>query len=235
MRADRSIYPLLNRPVYALYSYHWAGLDDEGNPQLYNDQGEIGNYIQILNGLDPANLQYHGPAQPTFFGGWTHDLHWKGFGLTTTLTYKFGHYFRRSSVNYYGLNSTSGTFRSTGHSDYALRWRQPGDELHTDVPALVGYPQVADPYRDEAYRYAGILIENASHIRLKDINLSYNLTGRLLHNSPFRSVQLYVYADNVSLLWKANDQGIDPDFVPLGYSNYLPLARTFTFGINVEL
>lgn len=235
MQADRRLLPLVDRPVYALYSYHWAGLDDEGNPQLYDENGEIGNYVQILNGLAPGDLQYHGPAQPTFFGGWTHNVYWKGFGLTTTFTYKFGHYFRRSSINYYGLNSTSMTFRSTGHSDYARRWQRPGDELHTDVPALVGYPQVADAYRDEAYRYSGILIEDASHIRLKDISLSYDLTGRGLRRTPFRSAQLYLYVDNVSLPWKANDHGIDPDFVPQGYSNYLPLARTFTFGVNIEL
>ncbi|GGH30571.1 SusC/RagA family TonB-linked outer membrane protein [Sphingobacterium alkalisoli] len=231
MLADREVFPLSGRPVYALYSYAWGGLDSDGNPQLLDEHGALGDYASILGSLPADKLVYHGPAQPRFYGGWTHNLFYKGIGLTTTLTYKLGHYFRRSSINYYGLAGTD-MFRSTGHSDYALRWREPGDEARTDVPAYPGY-NLFDTYRDEAYRYADILVESASHVRLKDITLSYNLKGKWMESLSLRSAQIYAYVDNVGILWRANKHGIDPDFVPMGYSNFLPLPRTYTFGITV--
>lgn len=233
MSADRDILPILNRPVYSIYSYRWAGLDNAGNPRLYDEKGTIGSYATILNGMPPDQLVYNGPAQPTFFGGWNNNVSWKGFNLSATVTYKFGHKFRRSSVNYYALNS-NGIFRSIGHIDYANRWKAPGDELITNVPAYVSYNNF-DYNRDEAYRYADILVSDASHIRLKDITFSYDLPSSFVQRGILKAVQLYIYLDNVGILWRANKYGIDPDFVPLGYSNYLPMPLTCTAGIKIEL
>lgn len=233
MNADRNVMPILNRPVYSIYSYKWAGLDNQGNPQLFDEKGNIGDYATILASLPPDQLVYNGPVQPTFFGGWNNNVGWKGFNMSATVTYKFGHKFRRSSINYYALN-VIGIGRGTGHSDYALRWQQPGDELITNVPSAADYNSY-DYNRDEAYRFADILVENAAHIRLKDVTLSYDLPAAIVRKGVLKSVQLYIYLDNVGILWRANKHGIDPDFVPLGFSNYLPMPFSCTGGIKVDL
>lgn len=228
--ADRQLLPVVGRPVYSIYSFKWAGLDAAGNPQLIGADGQIGNYSQIVSSLPPEKLEYNGPAQPVFFGGWSNSFTWKGFSLSTSFTYKFGYKFRRSSVNYYMLGSEAS--RSSWHADYAKRWQKPGDELLTNVPRA---DYNWDQYRDPAYLGANILVENAAHIRWKDATLSYELPARLLRNMPIKHVQFYVFVDNIGIAWRANKLGIDPDFVPLPYSVYLPMATTFTGGIKVEL
>ncbi|MFC3157129.1 hypothetical protein ACFOEQ_00395 [Chryseobacterium arachidis] len=62
-----------------------------------------------------------------------------------------------------------------GHGDYYKRWQNPGDELTTNVPAMV-YPgvNVADQY----YLNSEVLVSKGDHIRLQDINLSYNLDSK---------------------------------------------------------
>jgi TonB-linked SusC/RagA family outer membrane protein len=231
MMADRQIIPVIGKPVYAVYSFRYAGLDAEGNPQLYDADGKIGSYPNVLNTLPVDKLVYNGPAQPTFFGGWTNTFSWKNFTLSGTITYKFGHYFRKNSIKYDGLNGTDA--RIPGHADYAQRWQKPGDEQFTNVPKDPGY-NTSDQYRDQAWLYSEKLVENASHIRLRDVNLSYDLY-RGKKKYFFKSMQVYLYMENLGLLWKANKAGIDPDYVPLTYSTFLPAPFTLTAGFKVEL
>ena len=231
MLADRRIIPMIGKPVYGIYSFRYAGLDDQGNPQLYGADGKPGAIPDILNSLPVDKLVYNGPAQPTFFGGWTNTFSWKNFTLSGTITYKFGHYFRRNSINYGGLNNAD--IRVPGHADYALRWKQAGDEKFTDVPKYPGMTNT-DQYRDQAWLYSDKLVENASHIRLRDVNISYDVfSGR--KRFFFKSMQVYIYMENLGLLWKANKAGIDPDYVPLTYSVFLPAPFTVTAGFKVEL
>jgi hypothetical protein len=46
---------------------------------------------------------------------------------------------------------------------------------------------------------------------------------------PIQSVRLYGYANNIGILWKANHQGIDPDYV-----NSIPNPRTLALGLKMD-
>ncbi|MBS1565190.1 MAG: TonB-dependent receptor, partial [Bacteroidetes bacterium] len=56
VNADKQLMPLVGRPVYAIYSFQWGGLDKDGNPQLIGADGKTGNYNTILNSLPPEQL-----------------------------------------------------------------------------------------------------------------------------------------------------------------------------------
>jgi outer membrane receptor protein involved in Fe transport len=141
----QSINPLVGRPLYSLYALGWAGLDPlTGNPRGWLNGSRSQEYGSLLNSTDFHTLLYQGPANPPLFGSWRNDVHWKQWGLSVNLVYKFGHYFIRPSIQY--LNLFYGN--SAGHPDYALRWQHPGDEAHTSVPSLV-YP--ADGMRDSFF------------------------------------------------------------------------------------
>lgn len=221
--------PIVGKPFSALYSFRWGGLDAAtGDPQGVADGKTSKEYGNIINSADPAAIVYNGPSQPAVFGGMINTLSWKQFMLSFNITYKFGYYFRRTSIDYYGL------FMATrvGHSDYDNRWQKPGDEQHTQVPSMI-YP--ADPTRDQFYRYAEILVEKGDHIRLQDIRLSYDLSKQVISRLPFEHLQLYLYANNLGILWRANDLGLDPDIVPYpGYSLQVPLVKTLAAGIKID-
>jgi TonB-linked SusC/RagA family outer membrane protein len=202
------------RPVYGMYSYRWAGLDPAtGDPMGYFANDISKDYAKIT-GISNliTDLQYHGPVLPVFFGSWGHTLNWKSLSITARLMYKFGHFFRRPSVEY--SNLTTSIFQ---HSDLALRWQNPGDEILTSVPSMP-YPNVSN--RDAFYTSSSVLIEKADHVRLQFISLAYALPTARLKSLSVKKMDVYLNFSDLGILWRANKHGIDPEYI----SNLLPPA-----------
>lgn len=222
-----NISALPGKPVYAIYSYKWAGLDpNTGDPQGYVN-GEVSKDYATMTGslTQVTDLNYHGSALPTHFGSFGNTLSYKNFSLTARLTYKLGYYFRRSSINYNNLYRNG-----DGHSDYVNRWQKPGDEAFTDVPSLV-YP--ANSRRESFYSGSAALVERGDHVRLAYLTASYALTKANWKQLPFQRLEAYANVSNLGLLWSANNKGIDPDFHLGRFA--LPPARTISFGLKASL
>ena len=220
--------PLIGKPLYSVFSYMWAGLDSAGNPQGYLDGKVSNNYSGFNSSGNLANLQYNGPANPPFFGSLRNTIAWKQLSFSFLITYKFGYYFRRPSIVYNTLFNGG-----AGNPDYEQRWQKPGDEKSTNVPSMI-YPD--NGLRDAFYQNSNILVEKGDHIRLQDIQLSYDFNKHQLGKFPVKALRLYVYANNIGILWKANKYGIDPDFVPSsgGVGSNFPNPRTFAAGAKVD-
>lgn len=216
---SNSVVPYEGRPVYGVYSYRSAGLDESGNPQGFlND--ELSTEYSILT--TPSSLddfRYHGPARPPYFGGLRNTISYKGFSLSANITFKLGYYFRASSIDY----SLFFAQYSSPHQDIAKRWRNPGDEQITQVPAMI-YP--ANAVRDRFYNYSEALIHRGDHIRLQDVTLDYTFA---LQNpyAALKNLNVYLYANNLGILWKANKVKLDPD-----YSSGFPNPQTIALGIR---
>lgn len=213
----------VGHPMFSVFSYRWAGLDPQtGDPRGYLN-GEISkDYTSIINNFSPDSLVYHGAAVPTIFGAFRNDFIYRSFSLSFNIGYKLGYMFRRPSIttNYQDM------ITAFTHSDYNLRWQQPGDELTTDVPSL-SYP--SNNPRRTFYQYSEATVEKGDHIRLQDIRISYDI-GSLA--GKISNMQLYGYANNVGIIWRANKHGIDPDAYsraqyPNPFSISLGLRATF--------
>lgn len=216
------IYPVVGYPVFSLYSFKWGGLDATGQPQGYINN-QISKDYPTLN--SPASLEdivYSGPARPTTFGGLSNTVSWKNWSAFLTINYKLGYYFRRPSISYSGLVNTWG-----GNRDFSKRWQQPGDEATTNVPVFT-YP--VNPARDNFYSFSEALVEKGDHIRLQDFNLAYTFSNKQLGISGLSSVQLYLYANNIGILWRANKANLDPDVLSTAYPN----PRSVAFGARVN-
>ncbi|HWK98417.1 MAG TPA: SusC/RagA family TonB-linked outer membrane protein [Parapedobacter sp.] len=218
-----SMHPVVGKPVFGIYSYRWAGLDpDTGNPRGYLADGSpSSDYSQVFAQTTYDNLVYHGYARPPYFGSFRNEFVYKAFSVSFNITYKFGYWFKRPSLLYNRLLAYG-----EGHKDFALRWQKPGDEQFTQVPSLV-YP--ANASRDNLYYQSEILVEKGDLIRLQDVSLNYDVTTKLNRNSFLKELNIYMYANNLGLLWKANPSGIDPDF-PV-----LPQPCTISFGLRASL
>ncbi|MXN91145.1 SusC/RagA family TonB-linked outer membrane protein [Flavobacterium sp. Sd200] len=217
--------PVLDRPVWGVYSYRWAGLSSNGNPQgILN--GQISeNYASLTgSGTQIADLVYNGPRFPVFYGTLGNTLSYKGLSFTARVTYNFGNYFKRQSVGYATLAS------SVGHADYSNRWQKPGDENTTNVPAF-NYP--INSARDNFYAGAETLIEKADCIRLQYITVAYDLSKKHYHWLPFNGLQVYLNANNLGIIWRANDLGIDPDYTST--TTLMPPAKNIAIGIRANL
>jgi TonB-linked SusC/RagA family outer membrane protein len=219
-----TINPLRGHPLYSVFALRWEGLSPaNGDPQgLY--QGKIStDYADMISSDSLRDLHYKGAANPTVFGSWRNTLNWKQWELSFNIIYKLDYVFRRSSIFYYAVYYGL----SKGHRDYAKRWQNPGDENRTSVPSMT-YP--GDLNRDIFYQNSEALVERGDNIRLQDLQLGYTL-GRAEHPKlPVQAIRLYLYANNLGIIWKANHAGIDPDYV----SSPSPAPRTVALGIKID-
>lgn len=214
--------PLPGKPLNAVFSYKWAGLDPtDGDPQGYVNGQVSKDYNTIINNSTVADLKYDGPGLPEDYGAFRNTFQWKNFSLSANITYRFNYYFRRTSISYSNLFS-----RWLGNSDYDKRWQKPGDEKTTNVPSL-DYP--ANSSRDNFYQLSEATVLKGDNIRLQDINFSYEITKDQWQGLPVTRLQVYLYANNLGILWRANKYHLDPD-----YGSYFPAPRTFSLGFKTS-
>lgn len=213
--------------LFGIYAYRWAGLDPtNGDPMGYRNGATSKDYANLVN--TPADsLVYKGSARPTVFGSVRNEFTWKRFSLSFNITYKLGYVFRRSttSINYSDVVNTS------FHADYAKRWKNPGDEEFTNVPSMA-YPSNAS--RNNFWLYAEPMVEKGDHIRLQDIRFAYTLDRQLLKRAPFNNLQVYLYANNLGMLWKANRAGIDPDANDNSFLSSYPAPFALSIGLRAD-
>ena len=215
--------PLQGNPLYSVYALKWMGLDSQtGDPLGFLKGNTSSDYNSLVSSTDFRDLIYKGPANPTVFGSLRNTFSWKQLELSFNITWKFGYYFRRPSITYYDLYRGA----SPGNADFDRRWQKTGDEKTTNVPSM-NVP--GDFQRDDFYRYSEVLVEKGDHIRLQDMRLGYELKKEQVKKLHLRGAQLYVYANNIGLLWKANDKGIDPDYI-----TGIPNPRSLAMGVTID-
>lgn len=215
---------VVGKPVYSIYSYSWSGLDPiNGDPQGLL-KGKVSKDYDNINGSGTKldDLVYSGSALPTAYGFLANTFTYNNFSLSFSINYKFGYYLRKSSLNYTSLFDAR-----EGHSDFAHRWLRPGDEKITNIPSMI-YP--ASSARDEFYNNSTATIIKGDQIRLQYINLGYNLDQSRNKWSPFPRADVYVNINNIGLLWRANKDGIDPDY-PI---NSLSTPMNIVFGLRTS-
>lgn len=211
--------PFEGRPMSAVYSYSWAGLDPQtGDPRGYLD-GEVStDYSGIIGNTLPEDLVYHGSGRPTWFGAIRNDFGYRGFSLSANISYRLGYYLRRTGVGYGSLMTGN-----ISHSDYEKRWQNPGDEVNTQIPSM---PESRNSNRDAFYRSSSALVEKGDHIRLQDIRLGYRPSQT---KGVFRNAEFFLYASNLGIIWKASEQVNDPDFMPVAPAKNYALGFRLAF------
>ncbi len=212
------------KPLYSVYSYAWNGIDNNGDP-LGTFGGENSKeYAKIISNFQPDSLVFNGAGVPTWFGSVRNDLSLGPWSLSFNITYKLGYVFRRTSTS---INYTE-VLAGRAHKDYLDRWKAHGDQMQTSVPALA-YP--SNTPRNTFYQYSSALIERGDHIRLQDIRLAFDL-GSVVKR--LQSAQIYTYASNLGILWRANKLGLDPDYVSLSSRHRLITSVSISFGFRTS-
>lgn len=214
-----------DRYIMGLYSLPYAGLDPAtGDPQGYLNKTISKDYGTIASSTPMEDLIFHGSTRPLVFGSLRNTFTYKGISLSANIAFRFDYYFRRPALNLNYQELLIGGY----HTDYARRWQKPGDEAHTDVPSLM-YTTNYD--RNFLYQYSPATVEKGDHIRLLDVALSYDLPRSVWSGSPFSNIQVYGFASNLGLIWKANNAGLDPDYT-MDYA--IPRPISISLGIRTN-
>jgi len=222
-------------PVSALFSIPFVGLNDQGLPQIINEDGVVtltDINFQEYEKLD--FLKYEGPTEPTTTGGLNNTLTWKNWRLNVFVTYSFGNKIRLDpafSAAYSDMSAMPKEFKN--------RWVQPGDENITDIPAIAGRRQYKEisrlNYAYNAYNYSTARVADGGFIRLKDISLTYDMPKNLINKIGLTTASLKLDVTNICLLYSDKKlNGQDPEFVNSG-GVATPMPKQVTFTVRLGM
>ncbi len=221
----------------SLFSYEFAGLNNEGIPQVVNENNEVTvgdvNFQATENLTD--YLVYSGPGDPTWNGSFGNTFNYdfgKGgrVGLNFYITYSGGNPVRLDRVFSAGYSDLVSLPR-----EFKNRWMNAGDEQYTNVPVIASRSQyyryggtdLSTAYN--AYNYSNVRVAKGDFVRMKEISLTYDFPQDLLAKAKFISrASLKVTGQNLFLLYadkKLNGQ--DPEYVNAG-GVASPLSKQFT-------
>lgn len=164
-------------PVGAMFAYRDAGLDNTGYPQVSNDRGTVypthpaptGSPQDLVFSSDTSGLtRYAGSSIPTINAGLSNRVDIGPFYIFAMINYYGGFKVRVPAPN----PAESRPIKGSG--DY---WKNPGDELVTDIPALVALGGRA--YNAvNAYNYSDRRIVNGDYLTLGDLTVSYSFDDK---------------------------------------------------------
>lgn len=189
-------YPTVGQPYNGIHAYKWAGLDSNGDPQIYGSDGKI--TTGPVSSSDVNALYYCGTSTPIHSGTFTNVLTYKNFELSAMLLFETGHKIRETNIP--DINMTTGRITRTS-KDITRRWKNAGDENKTDVPRLLfsdsdGY----NSHRYTLYANSDLFVYDASNIRLRNISLSYRLPQQICQRLMMSGVKFQFNVENVATL-----------------------------------
>ncbi len=216
----------IGQPVSFVYPM-WKGVNpDNGLPQWYVPNAGDGSIITrtddnaVTSSFSAANLQQNTGIEryPWLNGGFGFNSGYEGIFLSVDFTFSQGKYLINND-RYFFENPTSfsGFNQSTTVLDY---WKTPGQ--------VATFPNLNQQFT----QFDSRLIENASFLRLKNLQLGYNLPQSVLERTKvLKGAKIFFVSRN--LLTFTDYTGPDPEVdtnLTLGVN---PNTRQVGFGLQL--
>ena len=220
--------------LYEFYLKEWAGVDPtNGAPLWYKDvkdaNGNSTGERTTTSTYSQADKYKCGSSLPVVFGGLNNSFSYKGFDLSFLFTYSFGGKIY-DGYEAYLLNdgNKAGYQAIKEQSDY---WTS--TNKNSKNPIFV--PNNTSNSNQISSRY----LHDADFIKLRNINLGYNLPTNLVRKAKLETVRIFGSVENV-FVWNL-DKSFKGYDVELGGVNgsldgggTIPLPRTVLFGVNIS-
>jgi TonB-linked SusC/RagA family outer membrane protein len=224
---------IVNGQAYStFYSYAYAGLNGKTGIPTFNN-------LTIKPTSNPLEyLVRSGKLEPDFSGGFSTMVRYKNIAISTQFAMAFGNQ-KRLPVFY----NTSGAPTPEQNAPRILldRWKQPGDEQHTNVPAIPpGNPRRIEitmptmqylsqtPY--QLYNLSDYMVANADFIRCRQLSLSYEFGQEVLKKVHIKRLSTSLSMTNPFLItfddaWR----GYDPETAGWPARKVTSLSFNMTF------
>jgi TonB-linked SusC/RagA family outer membrane protein len=210
----------VNPATFQLMTY--KGLKLHGGDPKWKDQN--GDYV-----IDENDKVAMGGYMPRIVGNFNSTLSYKGFNLDFNIYFAL----KRSIINQSAANQLD-FINKTGNNNInsvnEITFWQQGVNV-ADYPIYNPWSAVQS-YRSDQ----DIFIENGSYAKLRSISLGYDISRFKYFSKNFKKI--YVYASALNVYTLKSYTGGDPELVnyvgeDTGYG--LPLPRTFTLGLKIDL
>lgn len=234
----------VGQPLGTIYSFKYEGLNhDTGYPMFLTTDGRKvyqGDYQAMV--LVPSGSNY-----PDLSGGFdTRVTFRKNLTLSVGFSYQFGGVDRLPAI--YSEANAAFNPESNVPRDFANRWKQPGDEAHTDIPALYdatvadGFPtemlglydmygRACDVDMASMYDQSDLRVAKNNFLRLRSIMLSYRLPSKLLQRAKISALTLRLQASNLKTWAPKEWKGLDPEYA---ISANMPLMPSYSLSASIS-
>ena len=212
-RSNTNTKLVVGHPLGEFYINRYAGVNPiNGDALWYTKDGELTTELRDEDKV-LIGKSYIAPWQ----GGFGTALSWKGLSLSTQFSWVADRYMINNDRYF---DESNGRFASYNQSRRLLdRWKEPGDV--TDIPRHGVYTE-----------FDSRLLEDASFLRLKNVMLSYSFKFAAdRKRTVIRGVRAYAQAQNLLTFTKFS--GLDPEGTSNIYAAQYPMARQFTFGLDL--
>ncbi len=212
-----------------LWVFEYAGIENRGTeenpdwqPVVKGENGETFDFTGWTTGNGLNYLKNAGTKVAPYAFGFSNSFKIYNFDLSFLITGKFGHKFMRTGFNYPSMSGGS-----------ALPNKYYSEVVNSDPMDMVPIPfDKSEPryyFWDRFYPYLDYLVESAAHIRLQEVNLTYNMPKHWLQRIGINQLSIYAQGNNLCS-WFKNKYKEDPEH-PLGS---IPLQATYTFGLRFD-
>ena len=230
-----------------IYSYPFAGLDHEtGLPVFYDKKGNTSatwlskTYKNYTLYEDEIELVKSGVVSPPHTGGINLEYRWKEWILRGSFTYSLGAVNRLPCI--YGYYDSVFDPEKNVTREILNRWREPGDELHTNIPALYDdntytnlgirpmRANVDHIYGTSMYDYSTARVCSTNNLRLRSLSLSYIFNKKVLKKMHLSNFQISAQANNLFIIADKRWHGFDPE---QGSSANSSIPRTYSLSVTI--
>jgi TonB-linked SusC/RagA family outer membrane protein len=178
---------------------------------------------------NPGDRRIIGNNNPRYAYGTTLNLNYQGFNLMILVqgVAQRDIMFTRSTNLFWGFRGNQ--WQNSVHQPHLDFWTEENTDAYFPKPYMTG-EHVKNTREQTRY------LQNASYVRLKNIQLSYSLPSSLLNRIGLRSVQIFFSGENL-LTFTNLFENFDPEGLGGGWGagKTYPLQRVLSTGLNVGL
>lgn len=251
--------PVNGKSVNTFYSYRFKTLDPQkGFPIFYGAEPAdkdalFSKYNTMLkDDVYSAVMVESGRREPVLQGSVNNSFSYGNFTLNVTFSYSVGNKIRMLQI----ASGNYGTFRPSSQQnlrrEFTQRWRYPGDEKFTNIPAIQGEPlsvntdEVAwwtgsgstlvynfatDYY--QMYDFSDLRVVKGDYLKLQYISLSYRLTEDLCRKLNCKAAFVQLSGNNLFTI--ANKALRGQDASQSGSAANINLSVRPVYAVNLNI
>jgi len=259
------------RPMNSFYSYQYQNLSPlNGAPVFYgsdryvwvnNQRIDLWDRYQNMEATDVFAdvMVYSGTRVPTLQGGIQHSVAFNRFSVAINTSYSIG-----SKIRLLRLYSTANPANNTlaplpsanVRREFLDRWRQPGDERHTNIPGVISGADFQDVssyawWRNmtnangepiafantlwDMYDNSDLRVVSGNFLKIQAMTVRYNVPDKFAQRLGLRSIYVGLSGTNLLTVADRSLRGQDPATQSGSAPTInLSLRPTYSFNLNIS-
>ncbi len=248
------------KTIGTFYSYKFLGLSPVDGAPLFDDYVDNKEALRGLSKYDTYTrvLEATGKREPTISGSLNTTARWKNLRLSGSFAYSMGNKIRLfvmySTEADDTMNADEIRAENNVSRDYLRRWKKPGDELYTDIPAIISegsdayykyYRHWSDhsDYSDiqpittksvwNMYDYGNHRVVSGNYLKCSNLSLTYEFGKHILEKLNMSRLALTLSGTNLFTICSRKLKGQTP--TQSGFATIQLSDRpSYTIGLTVS-